>query len=171
MKNGSNKKREKTKMTRKEYAIQHFTEFRKSKSSVIEIAKTCHVTPAFIYKYVIPEVVKRTGISKDDLLYQPHSAPVYTTKPGRKPNATTEAGTTEPANVAQEAATEPEFTGDVAPSIEEAVEEAATVQTATFVDNNPTADEPEATVVAINPILKKILDDVNAVRQIVKGLS
>jgi len=85
MKNSSSstKPRGKGRVTKKEFAVTHFCELRRVKSSMEEIAKELGVSTAFLYGYVIPEVSERYGIPKDDLLFQPHAAPVFTKKPGR----------------------------------------------------------------------------------------
>lgn len=196
MKDGSSKQRGKQKQTRKQYAIEHYVELRSKKSSVEEIAKACNVTTAFIYRYVIPEVSRITGISKDDLLYQPHSKPVYTTKPGRKPKATTNAEfATEPAVEAQEEATETAPAEEVAPTFDDAVKEAANVQTESYEESvgdthegditsegaepkdgveatelETSNQEEESSNDVFNPILKRILDNVGAVRQIIQEM-
>lgn len=197
MKKGSKEPRvKKPRVTRKEYAIQNYLELRKNKSSMVEIAKACNVTTAFLYSYVLPEVSKRFGIPHDDLLYIPQSAHVFTTKPGQKTKVTTNAEvTTEPAVEAQDEATETAPAEEVAPTFDDAAKEAANVQTESYEESvgdiheddiasegaepkdgveatelETSKQENESSYNVLNPILKRILDNVGVVRQIIQEM-
>lgn len=66
-----------------EKGVRLFPELRERCGSMEEIAKEIGCTSSYVYTHIIP----KTGIPRDACLFQPHSKPVYLTKPGRKPGS------------------------------------------------------------------------------------